>query len=684
MNNYLKTMLILLFAGIWASCTKQEWLDTSFATGAAEAQKIAAFYNITQDNTGKVTITPNAEGAVKYEIFFGDGTTTPKTLAAGESVQHVYREGVFPVKIIAYNISGKPTEFTQNLTVSFRAPENFEARVAVDAVNNFKVNVSAKAIYETNFVVTFGDVENEIPRSFQEGETISHVYEKTGKYTVKVIALSGGAASAVYEQEVTIVDPILLPLTFESATLIYKWDGFGGGAVTIIDNPHKTGINTSNRVGQMVKYAPEPWGGAVIGLSESMNFASNKFVRMKVWSPRVGAKVLFKVENAANTSLSFEKEVTTTVANEWEDLFFDFSEINTTNTYERIVLIFELGTPGDGSANFTFLFDDIHLTNTRPPTLALPLTFEGATSLYKFNNFGGGDASVVENPHKTGINTSAQTGKMVKRAGEGWGGSAIALAKAVDFSKGKFFRMKVWSPRVGAKVLLKMENAADNSKNFELNVSTTLANAWEDLVFDFSAVPANADFSNIVFIFDLGTPGDGSANYTWYFDDLRQVATAGDVLMLPLTFESATLDYDWLGFDGGNVAIVDNPAKSGINTTNKVAKMVKNGGQPWAGAYVELEGAIPFSDPARMAMKVYSPKVGSKVLLKVENRDNGNVAFQIELTTTKANEWEELIFDFSEINLSNSYHKVVVIFDNGTVGDGGPNATWYFDDITLK
>ena len=82
---------------------------------------------------------------------------------------------------------------------------------------------------------------------------------------------------------------------------------------------------------------------------------------MKVFSPRIGAKVLLKVENLTNGGISFEKEVTTTTANAWELLTIDFSAINTANSYQKIVLIFDLGTMGDGTANFTYLFDDITL-----------------------------------------------------------------------------------------------------------------------------------------------------------------------------------------------------------------------------------------------------------------------------------------------------------------------------------
>jgi hypothetical protein len=56
---------------------------------------------------------------------------------------------------------------------------------------------------------------------------------------------------------------------------------------------------------------------------------------------------------------------------------------------------------------------------------------------------------------------------------------------------------------------------------------------------------------NIVFIFDLGTAGDGSANSTYYFDDVSQsavqvVSTAPTLL----DFESTTTAYNFVDFDG--------------------------------------------------------------------------------------------------------------------------------------
>jgi hypothetical protein len=272
----------------------------------------------------------------------------------------------------------------------------------------------------------------------------------------------------------------------------------------------------------MVKNAGQPWGGSFITLDAPINFSTNKTFIMKVYSPRVGAKVLLKVENKNNANQNYEREVSTTVANEWEDLTFDYSAINTANPYHNIVLIFDLGTQGNGSANFTWLFDDIRLTAGGNPgtTLNVPLNFESTTLNYAWENFDGGGATVIENPYKSGINTSNKVTRMVKSIGQPWGGSYLTLAGPIDFSGSKTFRVKVWSPRVGAKFLLKVENAANNTQNFEKEVASTVANAWETLTFDFSAVNTANSYNRIVVICDLGTVGDGTPNFTWYFDDI--------------------------------------------------------------------------------------------------------------------------------------------------------------------
>lgn len=153
--------------------------DISFINTATSPNKISALFDITQDNTGMVTITPNGEGASYYDVFFGDDTAEPSRVAAGGNVKHQYAEGKYTVKLIGYNVSGKTAEGEQELTVSFRAPENLEVSATIDPSNNYQVNLSATADYETLFKVYFGESQDEEPVSFLEGETVNHVYHAT-------------------------------------------------------------------------------------------------------------------------------------------------------------------------------------------------------------------------------------------------------------------------------------------------------------------------------------------------------------------------------------------------------------------------------------------------------------------------------------------------------------------------
>lgn len=246
-------------------------------------------------------------------------------------------------------------------------------------------------------------------------------------------------------------------------------------------------------------------------------------------------------------------------------------------------------------------------------------------------------------------------------------------------------KVKVYAPRAGARLLLKVENQTNGGIFYEKEAVTTVANAWEELSFDFSAINTANSYQKVVLIFDLGTSGDGSSNFTYYFDDITQSAVPADVLGIPLHFESTTLNYTFVNFDGGIASVVNNLFKTGINLSDKVGKMVKGpGGQPWGGSYIELPAPISFSSGKTFKVKVYSPRVGAKLLLKVENLTNSGISFEKEVSTTVANAWEELSFDYSAINTSNTYQKVILIFDLGTVGDGSANHTYYFDDIRLN
>jgi len=691
MNAFKYFCTALLLISVMGSCKKDNNNDLSFIATATAPAKLSVMFDITQDNTGMVTITPNGEGAVFYDVYYGDATTTPANVAAGKNTTHKYAEGVFNVKIVAHNIIGKTTELIQALTVSFRAPENLVVTAVIDAANNYKLNVSATALYETVFKVYFGDVVNEVPQSFLEGATVSHIYPAVGSYTLRVVALSGGAATTTYTTTINIVDPVLLPITFESSTVNYAWTNFDGGAVTVIANPQSSGINVSSKVGKMIKSNGQTWGGSFITLGGNIDFSANKVFRMKVFSPRVGARVLLKVENAANTGLSYEKEVVTTVANAWEDLAFDYGAVNTANTYQHIVLIFDNGTMGDGSANYTFLFDDIRLTNQMPTSLlALPVTFDLAGVNYTVADFGGNQSFADVDP----LNGANKVKRTVKPNGaQTWAGTTIGAgftARIPFTASATQMSIKVYSPAAGIRVRLKVEDKTNNTRSVETEAMTQAANTWETLVFDFANQSDGTAAMNLAYTYDMASVffdfGNAGTGKVFYWDDVKflPVNVVPNYLALPLDFESTTYPYTFTNFAGGVATVINNPHIGGINTSAKVGQMVKNAGQVYGGSFIEMVNPMNFSVLHTFKVKVYSPRIGAKLLLKVENATNGGISYEKEVATTVANAWEELSFDYTAINTGNFYSKVVLIFDLGTMGDGTANFTFLFDDIKLN
>lgn len=504
----IKILLLFVLTAFAISCSDDE-NSLNSVQNAGPAGNISALFTITQDNSGLVTITPNADGAVRFEVYDGDGATEPVELTPGQNMQHIYAEGVYPVKIVAYDITGKMSEATQELTVTFVAPENLEIEATAVAGNSLAMNVTATADFETYFEVTFGE-EGETPVPFNEGQTVNHVYSGVGTYTITVTAYSGGVATTTATKEVTILNPITLPLDFENATLTYSFIDFGGTATSVIDNPQSNGINTSAKVGQQIKNAGETWAGTAFQLDETLDFVTYKSVTMKVWSPAAGIPVTFKVENASDAGINFENQQYTTVANTWETLTFNFGGIDETQAFSKLVIFFNLGTSGSGES---YYFDDIELSIN-----PLPLTFESPTTMF---GFGDAIGSVDVNPDQTGINVSAGVGKFVKSNGaQTWAGVAMPLVAPIDFSVQKKIKMKVWSPQAGIPVLLKFEKADNNQVFIEKIVNTTVANAWEELTYDYEdVIDSSVDYQTAVVFFNFNTAGDGS---TYYFDDIKQ------------------------------------------------------------------------------------------------------------------------------------------------------------------
>ena len=178
-------------------------------------------------------------------------------------------------------------------------------------------------------------------------------------------------------------------LDFESSSP-YPFTDFDGAVTSKIANPHPTGINTSATVMQLVKGTGAVWAGSKITMAAPVDFSTNRIIKVKVYSPVAGIKLLLKFEGAG----SFFQKLSAPIAaaNVWEELTFDFSAEPVNNLNNQIVFMFDFGTEGDGGPLSTYLFDDVTQSAGSGPILdlpVLPLTFESTALLYAFADFGG-------------------------------------------------------------------------------------------------------------------------------------------------------------------------------------------------------------------------------------------------------------------------------------------------------
>ena len=147
---------------------------------------------------------------------------------------------------------------------------------------------------------------------------------------------------------------------------------------------------------------------------------------------------------------------------------------------------------------------------------------------------------------------------------------------------------------------------------------------------------------------------------------------------LPIDFENESVNSDdFVNFDGGTGAVVENPYINDQNQSASTGQIIREGGQIWAGSYLVLDSYLDFSSDTQLSMNVYSPTSGLTVKFKLEG-DNGE---QTERDTNTAGVgWQTLTWSFAG-EPSNTYNKLVLMFDFGNTGDGSSNSTFYFDDI---
>ena len=509
--------LFLLTAFIF-SCVDENESNADFIGTISEPTNISAMVSITQDNTGLVTITPTGEGVVTFNVDYGDGSEISGSINPGNSTEHFYSEGTYEATIIGTALDGSTAQATVTVVVSFIAPQNLVVDILTSS-GSYNILVSASADYATSFEVLFGDEAGGDATPMQIGEQLSHSYELAGTYNVTVTALSGGAATTQYSEEITITDPPV----FDGFSTFEDFEGevpgnfsFGGvGNVQVVANPDNSGINNSANVMQCTKdQGAEVWGGMGFAVNGLINFNGNNVLRLKSFAPEVGKVVKVKLETSAGNvaGLTYEFDMVTTVANQWEILTYDFSGAPDLD-YITAIVFYDFGNQDAG----VYHFDDVEVGIGE--YIQGIENFEGdVPESFSFGGVGG--VEVIPNPDPSGENTTGNVLQFVKDEGaEVWGGMGFAV-DVIDFNGASQIHLKSYAPEAGKVVKVKLETSAGNVAGLthEVDVTTTVANEWETLIYDFTGAP-DLEYVSFIVFYDFGN----TAGATYRVDEIQLI-----------------------------------------------------------------------------------------------------------------------------------------------------------------
>ena len=329
--------------------------------------------------------------------------------------------------------------------------------------------------------------------------------------------------------------------------------------------------------------------------------------------------------------------------------------------------------------------------------IELPINFENDQITNEdIIHFNGGSGYVVYNPQIDDDNPSDWAGVVIRDGGDIWAGTYIELDGYIDFSTNTTLNMNVLSPYPGLMVKFKIEGnqgAFPSEPATERDAYTTKTNEWEILSWDFSGEPSNT-YTKLVLMFDFGNVGDGTADSTFYYDDIYQTDPSGGLsqMDLPVTFDDPSVYYVLTDF-GGN-----GPSTILETVDGNYARVEKDGGaETWAGVTIGSGAGflneIPVtSTNTKMYVDVYvsddNSQTGLPIRLKIEDSNDPTKSVETEAFTTQTGVWETMEFDFSneaegtaELNTSYVFNMASIFFNFGSTGS--QNVVYYFDNVSF-
>ncbi len=677
----------LLLSVFCISCTNDD-NNLDYLEKVVAPTNVSALFQVTQDNTGLVTITPNATGAVKYNITLGDDTVEAIVVKQGESAEHIYAEGTYTVTIEAVGLTSLKSVVTQDLVVSFKAPENLVVTIENDAAKSKQVNVTANADFAMSYEVYFGEDGIDDPVTANIGDTVNYTYQEAGTYTIRVVVMGGAIETSEFTEEFE-VTAILQPIA-SAKTPPFRQDS---DVISIFSDEYTdiAGTNFFPNWGQstiytafdlngdaMIQYTNLNYEGIDIGSAVDASEMENLHIDM--W---VANDMSIDIYPLPSGVVSDDERFVTKqlVANQWNSFDIPLTDFS------------DQGLPLDNLMQFKFVGapvgETVFIDNLyfwKEPSSYTPLLFDdfdGNSNITTWVGDGGtGLNTAFANPY-VDANNFSKTVLEYNDTGQQYANVQFTAPSKFDLSGGKsVFTLKIYVPSSSItgsqpnQISLKLQNSDLGGNSYQTQteiIKPIVLDEWQTISFDFGSDP----FINL----DGGSPNpvdrtdldkvviqvNSENNYDSviaYIDDFNYgtLAPSDTPPFARDGFEGYGTITTWLGDGAGMNTAFANPYVDADNGSATVLEYNDDGGQ-YANVQFSVTPKFDLMAKSKFTLKIYVPSSSitgtqpNQVSLKLQNSDLGGNSWQTQTEIVKPivlDQWQELTFDFvndSFINL---------------------------------
>ncbi len=683
----IKNIFSFLAIAFFIGCAEDD-NDLSFIDSVVAPSNVSALFQPTQDNSGLVTIIPNSNGAVSYNVTLGDGSD-PVSISTGENIEKVYAEGNYTVEVEAVGLTGLKTSITQDLVVSFKAPENLMVTIENDPAISKQVNVTATADYAMSYQVYFGEAENDDPVLANIGEVASYNYQEAGTYTIRVVAMGSAIATTEYSEEFE-VTAILQPLASAQAPPFRS----PSDVIGIFSEKENYEYNPANdffpywdqgadwNVGEflidtdkILRYTGLTYQG--IQLGANIDASSMEYLHLDIWTADDNDAKISPI-SASTGEQAFDLDL---VANQWSSVDIPLSYFTDLGLSMSDIAQFKFdGDPVGG----TIFVDNIYFW--KEASEALPLLFddfEGNSNITTWAGDAAGLNTALPNPYVNADNLSATVLEYDDTGGQ-YANVQFVADSNFDLSGGNsIFTLKVYVPSSSItgtepnQISLKLQNSSLGGNSWQTQteiVKPIVLDEWQVITFDFvndnwqnlnnnGTDPDPVDRTDLDKVVLQVNSENNNSLVKAYIDDFYYGATpTPDAPPFARDgFEGFGTITTWTGDNCGMDNAFANPFVDASNNSATVLEYNDTGGQ-YANVQFTITPNFDLASKSKFTLKIYVPSssiTGSQpnqISLKLQNSSLGGNSWQTQTEIVKPvvlDQWQELTFDFVNDNWQN-------------------------------